>query len=503
MNKYLNIALTSAILLPLSLKAQNEVDALRYSQTNGAATARALSLGGAGGSYGGDFSSLSINPAGLGIYRSSELMITPTLRVNSMNGSYLGTNSNDNNTRFGIANLGGVFTTRLKKRGDTNGWQTISFGIGYNRVADFNQHGYYAGNNDHSSLTEGFAADAYANGPNGNLVPPYGYLGYRGYVLADSVDNYASIPYQNIIQKGGSLNQSKSWRSTGGVDEFTGSVGANYADKLMLGATLGITSYKYDRTTAYTEADATGNNNNDFDKLQYNEYLTTTGVGVNVKLGAIYKINDYFRVGGAFHTPTWSSFTDVSDYNIDSYTEGYKASLNSTDVDPHTFVEAPAISSFDYSLRTPWKGLLSATAFMGKYGFVTADYEYTAYNSMRYSFNNEYSTYEHLVNQAIEDTYRGTHTFRLGIEGKMDNFSARLGGAYYTSPYKDSKDFDGQRLDLSAGIGARFGGFFVDLAYVHIMQKNAEFAYPVNVVSDVANIKYGNNTVALTLGFKL
>ena len=504
MNKYLNIALTSIVLLPLSVKAQNEVDALRYSQVTGAATARALSLGGAGGSYGGDFSSLSINPAGIGIYRSSEVMFTPTLRVNTMNGSYLGTNSSDNNTRFGIGNLGGVFTTKLNKRkGSSDGWQTISFGAGYNRVADFNQHGYYAGNNDHSSMTEGFAADAKANGTGDNLVPPYGYFGYEGYLLDTALN---SIPYNNIIKNGGSLNQAKSWQSKGGIDEFTLSIGGNYADKLMLGATMGITSYKYDRTTSYGEADATGNTNNDFDRMQYNEYLSTTGVGFNVKLGAIYKINDYIRIGGAFHTPTWTSFSDVSDYDMDSYTENYKASLGAANTDPHTYVQPSSAYTYNYNLRTPWKGVLSATGFMGKYGFVTADYEYTAYNSMRYSFDNQDAGYEHQVNQAIQDTYKGTHNVRLGVEGKLDNFSGRLGFAYYSSPYKRSDEFDGQRMDLSAGVGARFGGFFVDLAYVHIMQKNDEFPYPANapgVPVDLANIKYGNNVVALTLGFKL
>jgi len=501
MNKYLNIAIGAAILLPASVNAQNQVDALRYSQVTGAATARSLSLGGTGGSYGGDFSSLSINPAGIGIYRSSEVMFTPTLRVNSMNGSYLGSSSSDNNTRAGIANAGAVFTSKLNRgrNQSSNGWQTISFGAGYNRVADFNQDGYYAGNNNQSSMTEGFAADARINGVSDNVVPPYGFFGYEGY-LTDTALN--SIPYENIIKNGQSLNQSKAWKSRGGIDEFTLSLGANYADRLMLGMTVGITSYKYDRTTTYYEGDASGNTNNDFDHLVYNEYLSTTGVGVNIKFGAIYKVNDYFRVGAAFHTPTWSSFTDVSDYEMDTYTENYKASLGAQNTDPHTYVQPTNVYSYDYSLRTPWRAVLSATGFMGKYGFVTADYEYSAYNTMKYSFNNVDAGYEQQVNQAIKDTYKGTHNFRLGVEGRLDNFSGRLGAAYYTSPYKNSDVYGGERLDLSAGVGARFGAFFMDLAYVHIMQKANEIAYPVDYYSPIGDVKYGNNLIALTLGVK-
>jgi len=516
--RYLNIILASAVLLPATAMAQGEVDALRYSQVTGAATARALSLGGAGGSYGGDFSSLSINPAGIGIYRSSEIMITPILRFNNMTGNYLGTTSSDDNTKMTLGNFGAVFTTASNgKRYQNSNWKAFSFGVGYNRVADFNSHGYYEGTNSLSSMTEGFAADAKVNGVSAEIFPPpFGFFGYEGYLL-DTANN--SIPYENIIKNKGSLNQSKQWKSKGGINEWTFSLGGNYMEKLMLGVTMGITSYKYDREQTYYEADATGNTNNDFDKMYYDESLSTTGIGINFKLGAIYVVNDYFRIGGAFHTPTWSSFTDLSSYNMDSYTEGYKASLGAANTDPHTNVQPfdnngnsiPAYQ-YDYSLRTPWRGVLSVTAFMGKYGFITADYEYAAYNSMRYSFNDAPSA-ERNVNEAIKDTYKGTHNFRLGIEGKMDNFMARAGFAYYASPYKNSSDFDGQRMDFSVGVGGRFDWFFVDLTYMHSIQKNAEFLYPIITASDpsrgirqtpvnLANLKYGNNMVALTMGIK-
>ena len=511
MNKYWNILLAAGILLPAMAQAQNEIDALKFGQVSGAATARSLSLGGAGGSYGADFSSLSINPAGIGVYRSSEIMITPILRLNNVKGTYLNTSATESNARFNVSNFGIVFTKAAKgKEYEGSGWKTFSLGIGFNRIADFNSKGYYEGVNGQSSISEGFAADGIFNGVKDNMVPPYGYLGYEGYLTNDTG---ASIPYENIIKKGGKLNQSKSWESKGGINEWTLSLGGNYMEKLLLGASLNLTSYKYNRTTNYYEADATGNVNNNFSSLDYNEYISTTGIGFNAKLGAIYVINDIIRVGAAFHTPTWAAFSDLSEYSITTNTENYKASLGGSDNNPVTNVPPSNTYQFDYSLRTPWKGVLSATAFMGKYGFVTADYEYAAYNAMRYNFQgNDYNTYERQVNNAIKETYRGTHNFRLGIEGKMNNYMGRLGFAYYSSPYRNA-DFDGQRMDISAGIGARFSGFFIDLAYVHIMQKASEYGYPVLVQSDpsrgvrkipvgIANLDYGNNLVALTLGFK-
>lgn len=513
MNKYLNILLAAGMAFPLGVAAQNETDALRFGQVTSAATARSLGLGGAGGSYGADFSSLSINPAGIGVYRSSEIMVTPVLRLNSMNGTYLNNTSSQNNTRLNLNNFGLVFTTAAK--GDNyqrSNWKAFSVGLGFNRVADFNSKGFYTGNNKESSISEMFAADARYNGVGDNMVPPYGYLGYEGYLIDE---DWASIPYNNIIKKGGSVNQSKSWESKGGINEWTISLGGNYMEKLMLGTSVNLRSYKYDRNTNYYEEDATGNNDNDFANMNYNEYLSTTGIGVNVKLGAIYVVNDVLRIGGAFHTPTWSSFSDVSDYSMITNTENYKASIpGGTDFNPVTTTQPGQAYQFDYSLRTPWRAVVSATAFMGKYGFVTADYEYTAYNSMHYNFSgNDYNDYERAINNVIKDTYKGTHNFRLGVEGKLDNFMGRLGFAYYTSPYRRSDDFDGQRMDLSAGLGARFGTFFVDLAYVHIIQKISEFGYPALVTPNaalgirsipvgVANLDYGNNLVALTVGFK-
>ena len=50
------------------------MDAYKMSQTDLNGTARYLGMSGAFGALGGDISSMSTNPAGLGIYRSSEVV---------------------------------------------------------------------------------------------------------------------------------------------------------------------------------------------------------------------------------------------------------------------------------------------------------------------------------------------------------------------------------------------------------------------------------------------
>jgi hypothetical protein len=70
-----------AILLSVTSASisQNVDDALRYSQIFYGGTARFTGMGGAFTAIGGDISSLSQNPAGLGVFRSSELTLTPQL----------------------------------------------------------------------------------------------------------------------------------------------------------------------------------------------------------------------------------------------------------------------------------------------------------------------------------------------------------------------------------------------------------------------------------------
>ena len=61
--KRLSIIMFS-LLVTFILNAQNETDALRYSQIFPAGSARFAGLGGAFGAIGADFSTLSFNPAG-------------------------------------------------------------------------------------------------------------------------------------------------------------------------------------------------------------------------------------------------------------------------------------------------------------------------------------------------------------------------------------------------------------------------------------------------------
>ena len=68
--------LSILMILPFVMVAQNAMDAYSVSSTQIKGTSRYVSMGGAFTSLGGDPSSIVQNPAGIGVYRSSELSAT-------------------------------------------------------------------------------------------------------------------------------------------------------------------------------------------------------------------------------------------------------------------------------------------------------------------------------------------------------------------------------------------------------------------------------------------
>jgi len=515
-NRITKIFIAAGLLSSLSFAAwaQNEIDALRYSYLSPMGTARSMGFGNALGSIGGDFTSLSVNPAGIGIYRSSEIMFTPSLKINSANSTYTGTNGNtgsfgDNRTRFNFNNVGAVFTTAQKgRRYKNSNWKSVSFGIGVNRLADFTRNYNYKGYNNTSSASEPMVVDAnqnlgygYANFPAGSLAQ----LGYKTYLVdTGSVYSADMNSYGTIVAWQQGVIQRKTVSERGGVNEMVLSFGGNYKEKLMLGATIGLPFINFHQESSITETNVlTPDQDQFFGSFNYSQYLTTNGFGINLKLGFIYKVSDQFRIGGAIHTPTAYSMYDNTDYSVVSDTRNLKAVYFGDQSGPISSFTAH--QNFNYGLTTPWRGLLSASALLGKVGFITADAEYVDYHSMRYHMN-DFRDYEQQINNIIKNTYQGAFNFRAGCEFRFDMMSFRGGFGYYGSPYKSTYDYSGSdRFDISAGLGFRFPHTFIDIGYVHSMYSSQDQPYTLpypNVVVPTATVKNNNNNVAVTLGFK-
>ncbi len=514
------VLLPALILAARSVSAQDVAGAYNFSNLTVQGTARSMGFGNALGSVGGDFSSLSVNPAGLGIYRSSEFTFTPSLRINSASSNYAGSNTLDNNTHFNINNFGLVFTSAPKgKRYERRSWKAVSFAIGMNRVADFNRQYNYQGVNKTSSGSQAFESDANMNPGNANLSNPNSSLGYMGYSSYLLNQDPVSGSFYSIVPFAGGVNQLKSVRENGGINEYTISLGGNYKEKLMLGITIGIPGVNYHRYYYYSESLSSDNNSNNpygFQSFNYNQSVDITGVGINAKIGAIYKFSDFFRIGTAFHSPTYYS---LSDYSSPGITTVHNDSLVELSGDNGYL----PTNQFDYHLNTPWKGLISATFIIKKFGFITADYEYVDYKSMRYTYPNGFEPEENAMNQEIKKSFQGVSNFRLGAEARIKKvFMVRIGGGYYGNAYTgygeaNNLSYTTQRIDINGGLGFHFRHFFTDLGFVHSMYQGMQQPYSIvyndgsgrnyvwsgaPVAVPKAKIDYSLNNVALTVGVK-
>ena len=463
------------------LFAQNEVDALRYSEDFYGGTARYTSMGGAFGALGGDLSVLSTNPAGIAVFRSSKFSFTPGMYYNEVNSNY-GNNLVDNGYNLNINNIGYVNTIHTEE--NQTGWMNVNYAVGYNRINNFNKNIMIQGTNSKSSLID-YYVDA-ANSTNSDIQSQADLFINTDIIYYDSTQNKYMSDY--IGSNYGEL-QNKSIRTKGGMGEYYFSFGANYTNKFYFGATLGYQHVLYEENSDYTESDP----NNIIPNLAsftYHNHLLTKGDGFNLKLGVIYKPIYWMRIGAAVHTPTFFDLTDEYSSTVEAtidYVEG-------TDINKS---EDP-IQNYNYQLTTPTKAIGSLAFIIKKTAILSVDYEYINYSSARlraddYAFSQE--------NEDISSRYASTGNLRLGAEYKYGTFSFRGGYALYGSPYVSSEPNHNATYSLySGGFGINQGNYSFDLAFVHSTQSQKYYIYGEQ--SSKVNLDSNSNKILATLGIR-
>lgn len=457
MKRYL---LPLLMLVTAAAFSQTAPDALRYAYLTPGGTARFLGVGGAFGALGAEFATLSQNPAGLAMYRTSELMLTPALRFANTEAKLPGNNfpGTEKKSHFHFDNIGIVFNTMPRN----SKWKTFNVGIGYNQLANFNRTIFYEGDTDGTILNNWFdAARPIMQNSNINdfdprtLDPFTGTLAYQ----AGAIYYQNSVPtYDFEGNENATVTRNQILEQSGTMNEMVFSLAGNYDEKLFIGTTVGVPFVRYRLSGEYQEIDNAGVVEF-FDDLAYTEYLGTDGVGVNVKLGVIYRASQALRIGAHVHSPTWLRLTD--DFNntfFYRYTDG--TGTNSDQAN------SPS-GNFDYRLATPWRAGLSGAMLIQKYGFVSADVEWVDYSASRYNFtadvaNSDNRAAERQVNTNIQRLFDPTMNFRVGAEAVLSDFRLRAGLNLLGKPYANESGFN---TAYTAGAGVRGESFFLDLGF--------------------------------------
>ena len=467
-----------------TLFSQNSSDALRYSRILYGGSARFQGLGGAFGAVGADFSSVATNPAGLGLFTSSELTISPSIRMENSYSNYNMETNRDNKFNIGMENLGLVFHLEGNDKSNS-GFKGFNIAIGMNRQNDFNNRVFMEGTNNKSSLLTQYVN--ILNNTPGGVTPqmindqyPFDIaLAFNTYLI-DTLNHV----YFNDAPNGGVI-QSKLVTTEGSINEFNFAFGANYNDRLYIGATIGIPVIRYYEHSQYREV------KNDtaihyFKSMTFNQELETHGTGINLKIGLIYRPADWIRIGAAIHTPTYYG-------NMrDSWNSDMTGELTFG-----TYATSSPLGSFDYQLITPFRVIGSIAFIIGKFGLVSGEYEYVDYSQSSFSASNaSFSD----VNTDIKNKYKSPLNLRFGTEWRIQNFLLRGGFGYYGSPYQSGINTS-EMVVASFGWGYRVKHFFFDMTYRWTQTKEDYYFYDPTMVNPSQN-RYSTSALTSTVGFR-
>jgi hypothetical protein len=481
---------------------QNQVDALRYSQLFPGGTARSVALGGAFGALGGDFYSASQNPAGLGVYRGSEITLTPEIYYNSVSSRYNGTSSEDFRTNFNFNNFGYVTAFDFGKRGLIGG----SLAIGFNRLNNFHSNVYIEGNNTQSTLADFYVQSAnYGEGSGPvdpmDLLPFSEQLFYEGYIM--DIDNagryYVSTDIRDSLTNNLNIDQANALDRSGKINEWTLAMGFNYEHIVYFGFSLNMNFLDYHENSVFSEYDALTSN---WRYFRYNESLDVTGTGYSAKFGLILKPIKFLRLGIAYHTPVGYYLTDTYDASLQS--PHVNQVLVPRDYDGY----ALDAGVFDYRIVTPGKTVGSLGLMLGKLMIFSTDVEYMNYAYMHFplqDLNVEDRGYFSDVNSDIKNIYNNTLNLKTGLEMRLNKLYLRGGFAYFGSPYQANEaNRDAYQLMYSGGIGFREEHFFLDLAVAYRTSEEMQVLYSLDNLANPPSAKLtsGSLKAMATFGFR-
>lgn len=497
-NKKMFLAVIGLCLTLVPVTAQTVYDAAKIADKDLNGTARFVGMGGAMSALGGDISTISTNPAGIGIYRSHDVMTSFSLSSFGTDANYMGNNLSTSKMKGSYDNLGFVLSTKI---GNKTTLRYVNFGFNYHKSNSFYgnmEMGGDLGNQSQSYYMAQQAAgiESWGNSPYTDVnIGWLSVLGYDGWLITDITTDKTGTPY--LDEDGNQINDvngnplyrtpgvyyglydngNASYRSEqrGGIEQYDFNISFNIKDRVYLGLTLGAYSVDYNKYTTYGESYENG----EYYSLTSNNQIV--GAGFDVKVGAIIRPFEYspLRVGLAVHTPTFYSL----DYKTRAYVESslydpVTGKNEAASVATENIVDGDMIREF--RLQTPWLYNVSLGYIIGNSWALGAEYEYQDYSSMEFRDPQGFSDSFEFENSTTA-MLKGVHTFRAGLEYKViPQFAIRAGYNYRSAlfnkdAFKDlpinsiqtDTDFSNTQAlnNYTVGIGYRGSMFYADLAY--------------------------------------
>ena len=427
-----------SILLLLSVAATAQVtayDRLTFGEQDLMGTARYVGMAGAMAAVGGDASAASDNPAGLGVYRRSELMLTLDYQINVPS-------MGNKTTKFSIGQASWNFHFPLDRMRGVVGNNVM---ISYRRVKNFRRE-YGMGLRD----MEFSQTDVMAMKPDG--------LSESALRKSDAWDDIEIGWLSKIGFDGGLIDpdstESNVWnpRNTGGVDgaldvvesgsvdEFSFLWGMNISNQWYVGAELGLRSLNYTKSSYYDEFFDNGN------RYTLNNFVVASGVGMLSKLGFIGRPLPWLRVGVALHAPVPMTFSIRNYADLKSYNGNLQPLL----------IQSPEINNSPQWIFQPMRAVFGLAFQLKTYGLVSLEYD---------------------LEHDLDPRVLNTHWAKIGLEGVVANnwffnlgYSFRLRQINSKGKLSDPinvMDYNSTRMDTEAAQLYYANHFTVGASYRH------------------------------------
>lgn len=509
--------LLAATLFSLPVAAQETYENANLTSTDLNGTARYVGMGGAMEALGADASTIGSNPAGIGLFRRSQLSVSGGLLMQS-NGKEYG---DGKKTNASFDQIGFVYTTRASRGSNLN------FGFNYTKGKNFdfllnasgklgngsqNNQSYLKhvlGSENYGGFDVRKKDDAYIGfaSPQANFVSwtwnQLDYL-YFNTLLPDAT---TAGKFNNYLADSYTFDKA----STGYVGNYDFNISGSIQDQFYLGLTFGLKDVHYDSESRYNERLSNG-----VGDVSVLDIRRITGTGFDITAGIIVRpiASSPFRIGAYVKTPTWYDLTTSNVTRIDR---------NTNTSGKNDWGKVP--NSYDYKLWTPWKFGLSLGHTVGNYLALGLTYEFEDHSTLDSRindggyYNDYYGTYyetssaDKSMNKHTKQALKGVSTLKMGAEYKpTSNLALRLGYNYISpkynkdaqkdptivspgSAYSSSTDFVNwdSTNRFTFGIGYQINKFNVDLAYQYSMQKGT--FYPFSTMNfSIHDTATGNTT---------
>ena len=499
-------------------------------------TARFVGMGGAMSALGADMSTMSTNPAGIGLFRRADIATSLSIDALAKGEKF----DDHGKSRVSYDQIGIVYPFRM----NTGAMRYFNVGFNYHKRKNF--HSLVGADqilNGASQTWEMSDASSFWGGADKGT--PLAVAGYQT-MLYEPLGTKDESGYDQYAVYGATKNAYRKW-TTGGIQQYDFNMSTNISDRYYFGLTIGVYNINVDSYSEYWENLVDNQNHSTY----AGEYLlrnnrSINGSGVDFKFGTIiYPIEgSSFRLGLSISTPVWYSLTENCTSYVNSDMQGLydgvadnQGNLLYEGSHKGKYDYRTEVGDHDYNIHTPWKFNISAAGTVGDYLALDAEYEYSDYSATKLTYDNvdddwgwgENETKDRELNRQAGKFLKGVSTVRLGAEAKLDyGLSLRLGYNYVSSPFAgnamQNQFINSASLDYSTstnymnlsdinrytvGLGYKAKHFYADFAYQYQKQSGDFYAFTTQQGNSsnendapCTKLKLNKSRFLLTLGYK-